>query len=108
MNLLIFFIVSAVFIREAGIRVNRPAVMTAESLERNSVFVAISERNEIYVDRERVDLRNVIEKLRAQTPKAPVTVQADQSARAGLMIEAMDQIRLAGVQNVAVAATPKP
>lgn len=45
--------------------------------------------------------------MRRDKPKAVVVIQADQDARAGLMVEAMDQARLAGVPDVSIAATPR-
>jgi biopolymer transport protein ExbD len=110
MNLLIFFIITAAFVSESGIRVNRPAAETAQKEERANIFVAISAQNEIWIDKSRVDIRTVrptIEKLKQQHPQASVVIQADQAARAGLMVETMDQVRLAGVADVAIAATPK-
>lgn len=108
--MLIFFIVTTSFVRESGIKVNRPSAQTAQKEDKTNILVAISPEGEIWIDRQRVDIRGLraaIQRLRAQNPEASVVIQADQLARAGLMVEAMDQARLAGVQNVAVAATPK-
>jgi len=109
LNLLIFFIISAAFVSEAGIKVHRPSAKTASKVDNASIFVAISAAGEIYVDRQHVDirlLRTTLERLRAQKPQAPVVIQADRDAHAGLVVEAMDQARLAGVQDVAIAAMP--
>ncbi len=109
LNLLIFFIISAAFVSESGIKVNRPSAKTAVKQDNASIFVGISAANEIYVDRQRVDirlLRATLERLRAQKPQSPVVIQADRDARAGLVVEALDQARLAGAQDVAIAATP--
>lgn len=109
MNLLIFFIVAAAFINEAGIKVNRPSAKTAVKEQNQSIFVAISAQGEVWIDRQRVDirtLRTVLQKQRAERPEAPVIIQADRDARAGLLVEAMDQARLAGAHDVAVAAQP--
>lgn len=110
LNLLIFFIISAVFVAESGIKVNRPSAKTAVKEPKASIFVAISANNEVYVDKQRVDIRavrGIVAKLYAAHPDAAVIVQADKDARAGLMVEAMDQARLAGVANVSIAATPE-
>jgi biopolymer transport protein ExbD len=109
LNLLIFFIISAAFVSEAGIKVHRPSAKTATKVDNASIFVAISAGGDIYVDRGRVDirlLRTTLERLRAQKPQAPVVIQADRDAHAGFVVEAMDQARLAGVQDVAIAAAP--
>jgi biopolymer transport protein ExbD len=107
--MLIFFIVTTSFIREAGIEINRPSAETAEREERTNILIAISPEGAIWIDRQQVDIRGlraVVQKLRAEDPQASVIVQADRDARAGLMVEVMDQARLAGVRDVAIAATP--
>ncbi len=109
LNLLIFFIISAAFVSESGLKINRPSAATAVKLDNSAIFVGISASGEIFVDRGRVDirlLRATIERLRAQKPKSPVVIQADRDARAGLVVEAMDQARLAGAIDVAISATP--
>ena len=109
MNLLIFFIITAAFISESGIRVNRPTAQTATKEDQANVFVAISANGEVWIDRQHVDIRSVranVQRLKAQHPKMTVIIQADKDARAGLMVEAMDQVRLAGVKDVAIAAQP--
>ena len=106
--MLIFFIVTTSFIREAGIRVNRPTAQTAVKEEKSNILVAISPQGEIWIDKQKVDiraLRTMIQKLKAENPEAAVIIQADRDARAGLMVQAMDQARLAGVKDVAISAT---
>ncbi|MGB0956325.1 MAG: ExbD/TolR family protein [Panacagrimonas sp.] len=108
--MLIFFIVTTSFVRESGIQVNRPSAETAKREDRANILVAISPQGEVWIDKQRVDiraLRTVIQKLHAENPQAAVVIQADTDARAGLMVEAMDQARLAGVENVSIAATPQ-
>ncbi len=108
LNLLIFFIISATFVSVSGIQVNRPTAKTAVKEEKASIFVGINANNEVFVDKQRVDIRAVrglVAKLHSTHPDATVVIQADKDARAGLMVEAMDQARLAGVANVAIAAT---
>ena len=108
--MLIFFIVTTTFIREAGIQVNRPNAETATREEKTNILVAISPEGEVWIDRKRVDIRGLrtqIERLRAENPEASVIIQADKDARAGLMVEAMDQARLAGVDNVSISAEPR-
>jgi len=106
--MLIFFIVTTTFVRESGIKINRPAAKTAVQQDQANILVAISPEGEIWVDKKRVDIRSlraVIQKLKSENPEAAVIVQADRDARAGLMVQAMDQARLAGVRDVSVAAT---
>ena len=104
--MLIFFIVTTSFIKEAGIEVNRPGASTAERQERASIMVAVSAEGEVWIDRRQVDVRAVranIQRLRAENPEGSVVIQADTETRTGLLIEVMDQVRLAGVMDVSVA-----
>lgn len=110
LNLLIFFIITAAFVTEAGIKVDRPSAKTATREDNANIFVAISAQGDIWIDRHHVDIRTLratIERMHAQNPKAAVVIQADKNARAELLVDAMDQARLAGVQNLAIAAQPK-
>ena len=62
---------------------------------------------EIWIDKRRVDLRSVranVERLKAENPEGSVIIQADKSSKTGFLVETMDQVRLAGVQNVSIAA----
>lgn len=106
--LLIFFIVTSSFVKEAGIDVSRPSAETAVRQERGNIFIAISRDGEIWMDKQRVDIRSVranVERLHAENPEGSVVIVADEDSRTGLMVEVMDQVRLAGVTNVAIAAS---
>ena len=105
--MLIFFIVTASFVKEAGIDVNRPDAATAEKKERGNILVAITSKNQIWIDRRQVDpraLRANIERLRAENPQGAVVIQADKESKNALLVEVMDAARLAGVENVSIAA----
>ena len=105
--MLIFFIVTTSFIKESGIEVNRPNAETAERDQKGNILVAISENNEIFIDRRKVDLRAIrpnIIRLKAENPEGSVIIQAVKASQTGLLVEAMDQIRLAGVQEISIAA----
>lgn len=105
--MLIFFIVTASFVKEAGIDVNRPDAQTAVRQERANILIAISENNEIWIDRRQVDpraLRANIERLHAENPEGSVVIQADKKAVTETLIQVMDAARQAGVFNVSIAA----
>jgi len=105
--MLIFFIVTASFVKEAGIDVNRPDAQTAQKKEKANILVAISANNEIWIDRRRVDPRAVranIERLHAENPQGTVVIQADKEAKTETLIQVMDSARQAGVYDVAIAA----
>ncbi|MGJ8691928.1 MAG: ExbD/TolR family protein [Thalassotalea sp.] len=105
--LLIFFIVTASFVKEAGIEVNRPEAATAVKKERANILVAISDQGEIWINKRRVDVRTVqanIERLKAENPQGTVVIQADKKATTDVLIKVMDSARAAGVYDVSIAA----
>lgn len=105
--LLIFFIVTASFVKEAGIEVNRPEAATAVKKERANILVAISDKGEIWINKRRVDVRTVqanIERLKAENPQGTVVIQADKKATTDVLIKVMDSARAAGVFDVSIAA----
>jgi biopolymer transport protein ExbD len=104
--LLIFFIVTASFVKESGIDIRRPSAVTTESKEQASIVVAINEIGEIWIDKRAVDVRSVranIERLRAENPQGSVVIQADKNSKNGLLVQVMDAARQAGVENVSIA-----
>ena len=105
--MLIFFIVTASFVKEAGIDVNRPDAATAERKERGNILVAISETGQIWINKRQVDPRAVranIERMHAENPQGAVVIQADENSKNGLLVQVMDAARLAGVSEVSIAA----
>ena len=105
--MLIFFIVSTSFVKESGIQVNRPSAATAEKKERANILVAINAGGDIWIQKRKVDIRSVranIERMHAESPEGSVVIQADQKSQNGLLVQVMDQIRLAGVENISLAA----
>jgi len=106
--MLIFFIVTTSFIKESGVEVNRPTANTAERKERGNILIAITANGEVWIDKRRVDVRAVranVERFKAENPEAAVVIQADRDSKNGLLVEVMDQVRLAGVSNISIAAT---
>lgn len=105
--MLIFFIVTASFVKEAGIDVNRPEAATAVKKERANILVAISDKGEIWINKRRIDVRAVqanIERLHAENPQGTVVIQADKKATTDVLIKVMDSARAAGVFDVSIAA----
>ena len=105
--MLIFFIVTTSFVKETGVEVNRPNASTAVRDERGNILIAITANDEIWIDKRRIDLRSVranVERLKAENPEGSVIIQADEASKTGFLVETMDQVRLAGVQNVSIAA----
>ncbi|WP_404344048.1 ExbD/TolR family protein [Pseudoalteromonas mariniglutinosa] len=105
--MLIFFIVTASFVKEAGIDVNRPEAATAVKKERANILVAISDQGEIWINKRQIDVRAVqanIERLKAENPQGSVVIQADKKATTDTLIKVMDAARAAGVFDVSIAA----
>jgi len=105
--MLIFFIVTASFIKEAGIDVNRPDAPTSEKIEDANILIAISATDEIWIDRRLIDPRAVranIERLHAENPKGSIVIQADKKSTNNMLVQVMDAARSAGVFNVSIAA----
>ncbi|HET8808218.1 MAG TPA: biopolymer transporter ExbD [Methylophaga sp.] len=105
--LLIFFIVTTSFVKETGVDVNRPSAQTAVKKERANILIAIRENDEIWIDNRQIDRRAVranVERLHAENPEGSVIILADENAKTGVLIEVIDQARLAGVANVSIAA----
>ncbi|WP_417455867.1 ExbD/TolR family protein [Kordiimonas sp.] len=105
--MLIFFIVTAVFVKEAGVDVVKPNAETALAQKQVSILVAVTPNDEIHINRNEVALdsvRTTIEKLHAENPKGTVAIQADIESKAGLVMKVYDAIRDAGVEKIAIAA----
>ena len=105
--MLIFFIVTASFVKESGLEVKRPDAPTAVKKENANILVAIGASNEIWINRRRIDPRAVranIERMHAENPEGAVIIQADKKAFTETLVLVMDSARQAGVFNVSIAA----
>ena len=105
--MLIFFIVTATFIKEAGIDVDKPSAATAVVQEKASILIAIDANNAVWINRRQVDIRSVrsiIERLHAENPKGTVVIQADRESKNDTLVQVMDASRRAGVYDIALAA----
>lgn len=94
--MLIFFIVTATFIKETGIEVNRPDANTDNQKDNTTILVAINADNSIWIDKRRVDIRSVranIERLHAETPEGGLVIQADEIASVKTLTEVLDAAR---------------
>lgn len=105
--MLIFFIVTASFVKESGIDVNRPDAATAVKKDRANILIAISDKGEIWINKRRIDVRAVqanVERLHAENPQGTVVIQADRKSTTETLIKVMDAARAAGVFDVSIAA----
>ena len=108
--MLIFFIVTTSFVKEAGLEVNRPTASSAQTVKKGNIMVAIGAAGDVWVAKRRIEVDAVranIERLRAESPDGAVVIQADTEANAGVVVKVMDQIKMAGVESISIAATNK-
>ncbi len=105
--MLIFFIVTASFVKEVGLELNKPDGGSTQTVKENeNIFIQITNDGLIWVDRRVTDIRAVrpnIERLHAERPNGSVVIAASAGSFNGLLVEVMDQARLAGVENISLA-----
>ena len=105
--MLIFFIVTASFVKEAGVDVIRPPAVTAVSKDKGNILIAITENGQIWIDRRQVDPRSLranIERLHGENPNGAIVIQADRRSQNHLLVAVMEAAKSAGVHKVAIAA----
>ena len=105
--MLIFFIVTASFVKEPGTTVDKPYAVTAIVKPKASILIAIDSVNNVWIDRRKVDVRAIrptLERLHSENPQGSVVVQADKYSKNELLVAVLDASREAGITDVAVAA----
>ena len=105
--MLIFFIVTASFVKESGVDVKRPEAFTTEPKPRANIFIGITANDKIWMQKKQVDpriLRATIERVLSENPGGSIVIQADQGSKTEKLIEVMNAAKAAGVGSVAVAA----
>ncbi|PCJ45110.1 MAG: biopolymer transporter ExbD [Moraxellaceae bacterium] len=104
--MLIFFIVTASFVKETGIDVNRPQAATAVAKQHANILIAINANDEIWIDKRRVDARSVrgiIARMHAQNPQGSLVIQADKQSTNDKLVKVMDAAREVGIVDIAIA-----
>ena len=108
-NLLIFFIITAVFVKEAGLEVNRPTSFEQPQEEDSeSIQIQILETGEVWVDNRAVDVRAVranVERMSAVNPESGVLILAQERAPTGTLVDVVDQVHLGGIYNITFTTT---
>ena len=108
--MLIFFIVTTSFVRETGIDPQRPVAETATEQGHANILIGIDSDGQIWVNRQIVqvsDVRLLVENAVNENPESSAVLIADEEAATGIVLDIMDQVRLGGVANIAVAAEPE-
>ena len=109
MNLLIFFIITTSFVKDAGVIVTKPNADTAEYKESGNILIAVRENGEVWMDRRQVDLRDVrtlVERMHVERPEDTAVIVADKAAHVGVVAQVMDEVHLGGIRDVAIGAAP--
>lgn len=104
--LLIFFIVTTVFVEETGVEITRPQATTATSLERESIQVVITDRGNIIYGGQEIGVNGVRATVRrlSQREPIPVILLVDESASAGLVVRVMDEAKIGGAASISISA----
>jgi biopolymer transport protein ExbD len=105
--MLIFFIVTTSFTKETGAAVVKPEAAQAVSLRNGTILIGIKSNDDIWMSKRLIELREVrsmVEQAKAENPKGSVVIVADKDSRIGTVTQVMDQVRMAGVQGIAISA----
>jgi biopolymer transport protein ExbD len=108
--LLIFFIVTTVFVEETGVEVDKPQAASAVQLEKNSILIALTSKGEVVYGGRDIGVggvRSVVKRMLQKESGIPVIVQADAAAMSGLLVRIIDEAKLAGAAKVSVATSTK-
>lgn len=106
--LLIFFLVTTSFVKETGVDISRPAASTAVSKTGTTILIGVTRESSIHMDNREIDVRAVranVERALAENPEASVVIVADKESLTGLVINVMDSCKMAGAENVSLAAS---
>ncbi|MCP4046488.1 MAG: biopolymer transporter ExbD [Gammaproteobacteria bacterium] len=107
--MLIFFIVTTSFTKETGAAVVKPIAEQAIALRNGTILIGVKSNDDIWMSKRLIELREVrsmVEQAKAENPKGSVVIVADKDSRIGTVTQVMDQVRLAGVQGIAISAEP--
>ena len=106
-NLLIFFIITTSFVKEAGVTVVKPEAYTATGRDSGNIMIAVRENGDLWMDRQPVDFRRIrtmVERLHAERPEDTVVILADKMSKAGVVARVMDEVKASGIKGVYIAA----
>lgn len=104
--LLIFFIVTTVFVEETGVEVDKPQAASASDLEKQSIFIAVTADGAVVFDQKSIGISGVQPLVKRKTqkdPEVPVIIQVDEKAPSGLFVRVIDEAKLGGARKVSVA-----
>ena len=105
--MLIFFIVTTSFTKETGAAIVKPIAEQAVSLRNGTILIGVKSNDDIWMSKRLIELREVrsmVEQAKAENPKGSVVIVADKHSRIGTVTQVMDQVKMAGVQGIAISA----
>ena len=105
--MLIFFIVTTSFTKETGAAIVKPIAEQAVALRNGTILIGVKSNDNIWMSKRLIELREVrsmVEQARAENPKGSVVIVADKNSRIGTVTQVMDQVKMAGVQGIAISA----
>ena len=107
--MLIFFIVTTSFTKETGADITKPMADQAVRLQKGTILVGIRSNDEVWMNKRRIEVREVramVERAKAENPEGSVVIVADKGSRIGVVTQVMDQVKLAGIEGIAISAEP--
>ena len=105
--MLIFFIVTTSFTKETGATIAKPEAEQSIALRNGTILIGVRPNGDIWMAKRQIELREVrqmVERAKAENPEGSVVIVADKSSRIGIVTQIMDQVRLAGVEGIAISA----
>ena len=105
--MLIFFIVTTSFTKETGASITKPIAEQAVSLRNGTILIGVKSNDDIWMSKRLIELREVrsmVEQAKAENPKGSVVIVADKDSRIGTVTQVMDQVKMAGVEGIAISA----
>ena len=109
LNLLIFFIITTSFVKEAGVKVSLPDALTAEHKDTGNILIAVRANGDVWIDKRRVDLRalrDIVERMHIERPEDTVVIIGDSAAPSGVVTQIIEQVRSVGIKEVSLGASP--
>ena len=104
--LLIFFMVTTTFVKDAQVELNRPSAASATPASTKAIRVTLDTRGDLYVSGRPVRpwlLQNTVREMLRGAEERPVLIVTDAAVRAQKLLSVIDDCRLAGAKDVAVA-----
>ncbi len=108
--MLIFFIVTANFIKETGVHVNKPEAQTATVQDKANILIAIDAKNNIWIERRKIDIRAVtanVKRMRSENPEGSIVIQADAESKNKMLVGVIDALHRADIKDEDIALSAK-